>query len=530
MDSTLFSSVLVLEDLPDAHRGMLFPPEILAHVFSLLLESYSLLYTEVTVGALWEEALDVRMASQVCRFWRNVALSGSCAHIWGTIINVDTSSEFWVEELLLRSGCAPLLIQSRPELCATPRSFTSLKWKALFREMHRVKHLDLTFGWHEVHQLACWFFEPAPMLETLALRGDFETPLLNFPYLEFVPLIFRQGKHLFGNNSPKLRSGSVTLDRVLFCSCPNNLPESLNIVRLNLSLTHTHWSELISHPIETPSATPHSSLVSYANSTAPALVLRNLEELTLTGSQKAFRLLSHMIIPHSAMVTLSLTQEPMYDGLDDLLPWLKSYFSAWKTHNNPIHSWSLSTSRKGCFAFHAATKFDPQECPQFVLEFNTDRRPSIAIVRFLRFLMGEKILEDSAVLRVDLRTPLNVTHGLKSALGKLFPHCKRLTKLTLVARSLKNIFPPLLIRYPWITKNVRSLFIEGPFPAFESETTTRLVDDYLYARCIHNIPSLKLRVDAQGYWNGTNVVRRGELPPQYFWSIGSELQSNCQAA
>lgn len=517
MDSTLFSSVLVLGDLPDARRGILFPPEVLAHIFSLLLGSYSLLYTKETADAVWEEAFNVRMASQVCQFWRIVALSGSCAHIWGTIINMDTSSNFWVEELLLRSGCAPLLVRSRPALCSAPRSFTSLKWKVLLREMHRVQHLDLTIACHEAYQLAPWFLQPAPMLESLALRGDLEAPsyLRNVFHPGLVPLVLPPGRRLFGNNSPKLCNGGVTLDRVLLCSYTRNLPEPLNIVRLNLCLTHTlQWSDL---GIDTSSASPYSSLVSYANWTAPTLVLPNLQELTLRGSQTAFQLLSHMSIPHSSMVSLSLTQDYTYDGLDDLLPWLKEYFWAWKTHNDPVHSWALSTSRNGSLAFHAAIKGDPQDCPRFVLELNTQQSLSIDIGRFLRFLMEKIIVEDSVALRLDLQTPLRIAHGLKEILGKLFFHCKRLTKLTLVDRSLENILPPFGTNCPW---TVRFLLIEGPFPV-DVSVMKMLMVDYLDAKYMHTIPRLKLKVNAQGYSNGTGI-RRGELPPQHFWSIGPE--------
>jgi hypothetical protein len=222
------------------------------------------------------------------------------------------------------------------------------------------------------------------------------------------------------------------------------------------------------------------------------------------------------------MVTLSLTQESTYDGLDDLLPWLKVHFSSWKTHNNPVHSWSLSTSRNAWFAFHAATKDDPQDCPQFVLELNAHQSPSIVIVRFLEFLIKENIVEDSVILRLDLQTPLHIARGLKNTLAKLFPHCRRLTKLTLVDRSLENILPPFRTNCPW---TVRFLLIEGPFPADESVMKT-LINDYLDARYIHNIPCLKLKIDVQGYSNGMNVVRRGELPPLHFWSLGPELQPN----
>ena len=345
MDSTL---------LEDARHGILVPPEILARIFSSLLESYSLVYTKETAGALRQEALNVRMASQVCLFWRKVALSGSCAPIWGTIINVDSSSEFWVEELLFRSGRAPLLVQSRPTLCATPRSLTSLKWKLLLCELHRIQRLDLTIGSQEAQELAPLFLQPAPMLESLALRSDFETPSSRRNRFDSgpVPLILPPGKRLFGNKSPKL---CITLDRVLFCSPTRNLPKPLNIVRLNLCFPHEPWLDLISHLIDTSSAPPCSSLVSYANSTAPILVLRNLQELTLRGSRIAFQLLSHMSIPHSSVVTLSIIQDSTYDGLDDLLPWLDDYFFSWKIHNDPVHTWSLSTSRNGWFAFHQKT-------------------------------------------------------------------------------------------------------------------------------------------------------------------------------
>ena len=130
--------------------------------------------------------------------------------------------------------------------------------------------------------------------------------------------------------------------------------------------------------------------------------------------------------------------------------------------------------------------------------------------------MKENIVEDSVGLRLDLQTSFHNTRRVENALGKLFPHCKRLTKLTLVDRSLENILSPLRTNCPW---SIQFLLIEGPFLADEREMRTLMVD-YLAARCIRNIPYLKLNVDAQGYSNGTNVVRRGELPPQHFWSVG----------
>ncbi|KIM41430.1 hypothetical protein M413DRAFT_27783 [Hebeloma cylindrosporum] len=501
MDSTRSSDLaLVASDLPDARRGIIFPPEVLAHVFSSLLKSYTLHYTEETADAIWEEAFDVRMASQVCEFWRNVALSGSCAHIWGTIINVDTSSDFWVEELLHRSGNAPLLIQSRSALCTSPRSFTSFKWEIILSEMHRIQYLDLTLETYEAHELMHWFSQPAPMLETLALRGAFDNPL-SFADMARASLIIPQGKHLFNNNSPKLRNGSVTLDNFLFFSCPSNYPESLNIVRLNLCLKDL--------PLILMSAISGTSLISYVNSAGPALVLRNLQELVLVGNMEATQLLSRMIIPHTCMVTLSITQVRTYHTMDDLLPWrwLKDHFSPWKTNNNPLHSWSLLTIRNGWFAFHAATKDDPQDCPWFVHEFQGLRQGSTPASRFLEFLTENAILEDSAVVRLDFHRSSRDSSGrLESILGTLFSQCKRLTQLTLVDRSVRHIVPS------W---NVRLLLIEGSFPA-DASLMEKLMVEYLDEQGIYQIPHLNLEV-AQG--DGRNFVRRGELVSRDFWSI-----------
>jgi hypothetical protein len=91
--------------------------------------SHSYHCAEEAATLLEEEALTFRRASQVSQFWRNVARH-QCKDIWGSIINIDTSSSAWVEELITRSRNSPLTIQSLSYRRRRNEDFYGNKWIA----------------------------------------------------------------------------------------------------------------------------------------------------------------------------------------------------------------------------------------------------------------------------------------------------------------------------------------------------------------------------------------------------------------
>ena len=145
----------------------------------MVIESYDQHYTPDIEPVLLEEARTVRAVSQVCQLWRDVSFG--CHRIWGTISNVDSSSTFWIRELLQRSSSATLAIQSKPR--KTPkasRSFDSPQWTLISEQTHRFRKLNLTLQTHDFYTSLPIFGRPVPLLESLILKLDLMTKLEQF--------------------------------------------------------------------------------------------------------------------------------------------------------------------------------------------------------------------------------------------------------------------------------------------------------------------------------------------------------------
>ena len=181
------------------------PPEILAEAFANIVISHSYHYTEEVAALLEEEALVLRCASQVSRFWRDVALH-QCKGIWGSIININTSSDVWVEELFRRSRNSPLTVQSLRSRRDPDEDFRGDKWTAVLAQMGRVKVLHFTLGCHEdASQL---------MYATSNLRAPLlESFRIGYKYLcawEPGQSLFSFSGRLFDNHCPNLRDFVLT--------------------------------------------------------------------------------------------------------------------------------------------------------------------------------------------------------------------------------------------------------------------------------------------------------------------------------
>ena len=506
--------MLVSESMLSARRGTIFPVEILAIIFYMAIESYNQHYTPEMEAILLEEARTIRVASQVCQLWR--AVSFSCHRIWGTILNVDSSSTFWINELLRRSGSAPLAILSTP---SSRRSFESQKWKLILAQTHRFRTLDITFANRDIHALLSIFRQPAPLLESLTLKYDQD----NGCYRS-VDISTSSPKGLFAGVAPKLRT--YTLEKVLFRWSPVN-QVARNIVRLDLSLSQKDVASF-SPDYRSPAK----------------MVLPNLQELVVTGTGRCSRFLSFLGIPSSCMITLSFTRrDPDSSLIDDPLLWVEAYLRGWLARQPPIQFWYLSTTQDDSFAFHAGIKGDPLDRPQFVLEYNGRDTAAIRLLYLLEFLFRESALHQSAALRLDLQAGLYFSGGLAEKLATLLSQCARLETLTLHGRSIENIMVPLLVKYPEATAHLRHLIIDGPYPAtFSSilslkgllrryalqplknggeklQKITVCIDDSRKYKCLKKgVSDLARVVDYIPLQ--PRVVRRGELTPRGWWSLG----------
>ena len=503
----------VSEIILSAHRGAILPVEILTIIFYMVIETYNQHYTRDIRGILLEEAHAIRAASQVCQRWRDVAFS--CHRIWGTILNVDSSSTLWISELLGRSGSAPLTIQS-----TLSPAFQSQKWKLLLSHTHRFRSIDITVGNGDICLLLLIFREPAPSLESLTVKyhPDHEC----YRSVE-VNCTVPQG--LFAGVSPKLRS--ITFENLLFRWSPAG-QVAQNIVRLDLSLSQ---KDLASFSYDYPSF--------------PKMALPNLQELVASGNGRCFRSLSYLAIPSSCMVTLSFTQrDPDPSMTDDPLQWVADYLRGRQARQPPIYSWYLSTTESDSFAFHAGTKADPLDRPQFVLEYNGGEIAGIRLLRLLEFLHHEGVLHESVAMRLDLQASLYFSGGLPEKLANLLSQCPKLETLTLPGNSIENIMVQFLAKYPKATAHIRHLIIDGPYPASLScilrvksllrqfalqplknggeklQKITFCIDDSRkYKSFKKGVADLAKVVDYVSLrpW----VVRRGELIPRGWWSLGA---------
>ena len=508
------TSKLVSESILSAHRGAMFPIEILTIIFYMAIESYDQHYTPNMEAILLEEARTIRATSQVCQLWRDVSLS--CHRIWGTILNVDSSSTFWISELLRRSGSAPLSIFSTPSNC---RSLESQKWKLIFAQTHRFRKLDITVRNRDIHALLSIFRQPAPLLESLTLKYNQD----NGCYRS-VDATISLPKGLFAGVTPKLRT--FTLEKVLFRWFPAD-QVAQNIVRLDLSLSQK----------DIASFSPD-----YRSSAK--MVLPNLQELVVTGTGRCSPFLSFLAIPSSCMTTLSFTQDDPDPAMtDDPLLWVEDYLRGWQVRQPPIYSWYLSTTQDGAFAFHAGTEGNPLDRPQFVLEYNGGDTSRIRLLYLVEFLLRESVLHESAVMRLDLQAGLYFSRGLGERLSALLSQCARLETITLFGRSIENIMVPFLTKYPQATAHLRHLIIDGPYPAsFSSifslkamlrqyalqplkkggeklQKITFCIDDSRKYKCLKKgIADLARVVNYIPLQ--PRVVRRGELTPRGWWSLG----------
>ncbi|KIM41442.1 hypothetical protein M413DRAFT_11024 [Hebeloma cylindrosporum] len=514
--------VLISESRISARRGAIFPIEIVTIIFYMAIDSFNYEhFTPDMEAILLEEARTIRAASQVCQLWR--ALSFACHSIWGTILNVDSSSTVWIMELLRRSGTAPLTIHSTPSNSATTGRFHSQKWKLLLAQTHRFRKLDVTFGSRDLQGVSLIFRQPAPLLESLTLKYAQE----HAPYLS-VDMSFSVPNGLFTGICPKLRT--VSLQKLLFRWSPDH-NVAQNIVRLDLLLSQTNMAFFT---LGVPIATK--------------MVLPNLQELVVTGTGGCSRFLSFLSIPSSCMTTLFFTHDdPDLPMSDDPLLWVEGYLRGWQIREPPIYSWSLSTSPNGSFAFHAGTQRNSLDRPQFVLEYDGGNiyTSGIRLLHFvLEFLLRDSLLHQSAAMKLDFQASLYFTAPLSENLAALLSRCPRLQTLTILGRSIENVMAPLLTKYPEATAHLRHLILDGPYPASLSsllsvttllvqfalqplkngrdklQKVTVCVDDSRKYKClrkgISEVAGVVSYVPLQ-----PRVVRRGELTTRGSWSLGA---------
>ncbi|KIM41438.1 hypothetical protein M413DRAFT_27790 [Hebeloma cylindrosporum] len=499
------------------HRRANLPVEILTIIFCMIIESHHEHFTPGMEAILLEEARTIRAASQVCRLWRDVALSRH--KIWAAILDVDSNSTAWIDELFRRSGSATLAIRSTPSKRRIPSQFFgSPKWDAISAHAHRLRKLDIALEYEDInYKLLPFFNQPAPLLEFLALKFSQKTGPHQPFHRNFTDAIY---PFLFAGVIPKLHT--LTLDN-LICLWSLADPMAHNIMRLDLSLSQKDMA-----------------LFSFKSCTI--MHLPNLQELVVTGIERCSRFLFLLRVPSFCMTTLSFTQRDCDSALtNDPVLWVEQYLRGWQGRESPIHSWYLCTSQNEAFAFHAGRKEDPPDRPQFVLEYNGGRTSGLRLLHILEILCGEGILHESINATLDMQVDPYSSAGLAEKLAELLSQCSRLDTLTLLGRSIDKVVP-VLTKFPEATAHIRHLIIDGPYPTSTSSLPEIEVLTTQYTRWLRNggkkLEKISVCVGNSGKYEfltkgvadfakvvecisfRPRAVRRGELVPRGCWSLG----------
>jgi hypothetical protein len=316
------------------------PTEILAEVFANLVTSHSYLYTKEVAILLEEESLALRRASQVSQFWRKVALH-QCSNIWGSIINIDTSSSAWVEELISRSRDSLLTIQSLHIRREPKEDFCGAKWTSIFAEMARVKILHVTLGRHEdVSQLMYATSNlQAPILESFRVY-----------FFASAPRLFSFNGRLFDNHCPNLRD-LVVVTGVLFIQRTMDF-STIRLVHLDITPdlssvrpTVSQWLDVL----ETQPSLRYLTMEVYSvsgNETYPIFSrevrLPNLEKFSIgTAGMEGAHLFASLVLPSHCGIAIEIMEEDK--TLEDL-----SFIETFgETIARCIKRWSGTCSKLG---------------------------------------------------------------------------------------------------------------------------------------------------------------------------------------
>jgi F-box-like len=260
------------------------PPELLCKIFVACLRP-----PLVDFAHCWDYDRNKRWntITQVCRYWRSVALG--YPDLWKRILFFNRKV---TEEMIRRSQGTSLEVST---LDYGP-FFSEECLRMVLPELHRVSHLHLEISHELLRPLLYRLAEIAkPKLESLYLRSDsypgFKTRV---PDTIFAPTLRSLELHNceFFSTSPDPHSSLTTSSQII--SFLRQAP-MLHTLVLNQTL-------------------PENSLVPRTESTSPKLVLPELSSLTLSGGLIACtNFLDHLVLPNITSTTLICSVHPYVD-------------------------------------------------------------------------------------------------------------------------------------------------------------------------------------------------------------------------
>lgn len=467
------------------------PPEILTIIFWMVTEDtryMSFWNTSPREGSVRDDLEDaantMRAISQVCKFWRDVALS--CKRIWGLLLDIDMDSDKWTEELVSRSDPAPLVVQSTYYEDDPHGRFLSAKWTKVLEHVHRFQIFVVAFNGDDyIAPILGALQKPAPLLEvlhieqdTLPIEGDEEAyyvlrePLLagNAPNLEDIRL-----HRTIINRSLDLSAFELVHMEL---SIHDNIPFRIPTCQLLDMLAEQPLLEFLN-------LFSHALPVESDNQPRPREIrLPYLQKLDLhCHISDCNDLFGNLVLPPTCSVHLQIHQTSPFTPLDGLIRGMNRLLREYKFNNEEHAYWRIETKSVDDFKIHVG--LDPAQTrrvafdQRFTLCFQYDIRsdlttfpPSRYFFAILNCLRIMPMMEHgNTFLSLDLR-------GLDYRIIQVpllifFLSFKAVRKLLLTGdTNVRNITEPLLKRTldskrPVLFPDVQNLILQSTLPRID---------------------------------------------------------------
>lgn len=436
-------------------------------------------------------------ASQVCRYWREVAFG--CSHLWAQLILPDFQNSFLVGEFIRRSRSAPLSVESD---CGTGTRFSRFAtpgWLQVFKAADRIQSLRITFDLDEkddIWPLENFVMNAAPLLQSCQLDCEkYADHLHPHGYLaNLAPQI-----SIFGGNAKELRCLSIHS-----CIVPPRVDFSgLSLTHLHLEMgnistfepTLSEWLRiLVSQPLELLTLFGFRFRRSMTQDPRE-IQMPHLESLYLEGDiNHCGDLFGALILPPTCVVHLQLVQPSrlsfggMHAGLDRFL-------AQWDQYNgsSQVYHWLLETS-DGLFRLEVG---DTSICensfwPQLLIEclIYVDIPLQFSLSPFLVALTGCPLMEREALIRFR--------HGMDPAADEYIPYdliaflsgFRNATSIMLDSVFIINVTRCILFKHPISTSetkenevpvllpNLKQIALENP-PGLADEGSLNTFRNYL---------------------------------------------------
>ena len=386
----------------------LLPPEILAHVFHLLVLEDPPFSRRRNLGWI--------TVTHVCRHWRQVALDDTS--LWARIRDTPTNTK-WISEMLARAKNAPLDIEFNDVGRSSPKALLMTPSHLFHTRQFRI-HSPSMVHFDSVRDIFSW---EAPALE------HFEITVTAYSCIDFRDL---GGIMLFRGHAPRLRTFSISQVVIPWSLIPRGQLTQLTIACVNGDdYSPGDLNQLIDLLVNCPALEVlalESCLPSQLAEFPPDQIIRfpHLSRLRLRGStSRIMNMLKMLKLPSSTTLHLNCASETASthnDSEDLLLPVISAQFQT----PVPVEFKSLTVSIRHYITLTSA------------LNITASTSPSTLRTSQTQYFEGDKVGNAELVLSFDeLSKPSRPTDLLKQAC-KMLP-ISNLEFISMFAPELNDI-------------------------------------------------------------------------------------------